>query len=184
MIVLGVDPGRARTGVAVVEGMPGALRLRHAECLETPTGAADPDRLALLLGALELLIARERPQAAAVERLVFSTNRRTAMRVGEARGVILCGLARAGLPVAEYTPPQVKEAVAGYGGANKAQVDRMVRTLLGVAAIEGPDDVADACAIAVCHHHRARLSTASPARVAAGMSPKLAAAVARAKAML
>ncbi len=184
MIVLGVDPGLARTGVAVVEGTPGALRLRHAECLETPTGSADPDRLALLLGALELLIARERPQAAAVERLFFSTNRRTAMRVGEARGVILCGLARAGLSVAEYTPPQVKEAVAGYGGANKAQVDRMVRTLLGVTVIEGPDDVADACAVAVCHHHRARLSTASPATVAARMTPGIAAAVARARTSL
>jgi crossover junction endodeoxyribonuclease RuvC len=183
MIVLGVDPGLARTGVAVVEGTPGSLRLRHAGCLETPAGTPDPVRLALLLGALELLIVRERPQAAAVEQLFFSTNRRTAMRVGEARGVILCGLARAGLAVAEYTPLQVKEAVAGWGAAPKPQVARMVRTLLGGAAVEGHDDVADACAVAVCHHHRARLSGAArgPA-VATGMTAGLAAAVARARA--
>jgi crossover junction endodeoxyribonuclease RuvC len=182
MIVLGVDPGLARTGVAVVEGSPGRLRLRHAGCIETPAGTPDPDRLALLLGALELLIARERPEAAAVEQLFFSTNRRTAMRVGEARGVILCGLARAGLAVAEYTPLQVKEAVAGWGAAPKPQVARMVRTLLGGAAVEGPDDVADACAVAVCHHHRARLSGAAraPAVTGAGMTAGLAAAVARA----
>ena len=184
MIVLGVDPGLARTGVAVVEGAPGSLRLRHAGLIETPTGSTDPDRLGQLLAALELLIARERPQAAAVERLFFSTNRRTAMRVGEARGVILCGLARAGLGVAEYTPLQVKEAVAGWGGAPKAQVIRMVRTLLGGAAVEGPDDVADACAIAVCHHHRVRLAATAPAPAVSAssrMSPRLAEAVARAR---
>src|SRR5712692_4015727 len=140
MRVLGVDPGLARTGVAVVEGSPGSLRLRHATCLETPTQSADAHRLALLLSALEQLIARERPEAAAVELLFFSTNRRTAMRVGEARGVILCGLARAGLEVAEYTPLQVKEAVAGWGAAPKPQVTRMVRSLLG-ASLDGPDDI-------------------------------------------
>jgi crossover junction endodeoxyribonuclease RuvC len=181
MRVLGVDPGLARTGVAVVEGSPGSLRLRHAACLETPATAADPHRLALLLGALEQLIARERPQAAAVERLFFSTNRRTAMRVGEARGVILCGLARAGLEVAEYTPLQVKEAVAGWGAAPKAQVTRMVRSLLSAADLAGTDDVADACAVAVCHHHRARLARSLPAPGGAVSGP-LAEAVARARA--
>ena len=182
MIVLGVDPGLARTGVAVVEGAPGSLRLRHCGLIETAAQDTDPDRLRMLLAALEGLIARERPQAAAVERLFFSTNRRTAMRVGEARGVILCGLARAGLGVAEYTPLQVKEAVAGWGGAPKAQVIRMVRSLLG-SAVEGPDDVADACAVAVCHHHRARLATAAPVATATAsrMSPRLADAVARAR---
>jgi crossover junction endodeoxyribonuclease RuvC len=171
MIVLGVDPGLARTGVAVVEGTPGSLHLRHAGCLQTPAGTPDPDRLAL-------------PEAAAVEQVFFSTNRRTAMRVGEARGVILCGLARAGLAVAEYTPLQVKEAVAGWGAAPKPQVARMVRTLLGGADLEGPDDVADACAVAVCHHHRARLSGAARApAIAAGMTARLADAVARARAV-
>jgi crossover junction endodeoxyribonuclease RuvC len=184
VIVLGVDPGLARTGVAVVEGAPGSLHLRHAACLETPVDSSDPERLAFLLGALELLVARERPEAAAVEKLFFSTNRRTAMRVGEARGVILCGLARAGLAVAEYTPPQVKEAVAGWGAAPKPQVIRMVRSLLGGVALEGPDDVADACAVAVCHHHRARLGTVAVTGRSERnrMTPGLAAAVARARA--
>jgi crossover junction endodeoxyribonuclease RuvC len=180
MRVLGVDPGLARTGVAVVEGSPGSLHLRHAACLETPAQSADAQRLALLLSALEQLIARERPEAAAVERLFFSTNRRTAMRVGEARGVILCGLARAGLEVAEYTPLQVKEAVAGWGAAPKPQVARMVRSLLG-ASLDGPDDIADACAVAVCHHHRARLAAASPAAPGVHMTGRLAQAVSRAR---
>jgi len=95
---------------------------------------------------------------AAVEQLFFSTNRRTAMRVSEARGVVLCALAREGVGVAEYTPTQVKEAVCGYGAARKPQVARMVANLLGVTDVPGPDDIADACAVAVCHHHRGRLA--------------------------
>ncbi len=79
------------------------------------------------------------------------------MRVSEARGVILCAIAREGIAIAEYTPNQVKEAVCGYGGARKPQVSRMVATLLGVGEIPGHDDVADACAVAVCHHHRGSL---------------------------
>jgi crossover junction endodeoxyribonuclease RuvC len=103
---------------------------------------------------------------AAVEELFFSTNRRTAMRVSEARGVVLCALAREGVAIAEYTPTQVKEAVCGYGAARKPQVARMVANLLGVPDIPGHDDVADACAVAVCHHHRGRLGTlTSRARV-------------------
>jgi crossover junction endodeoxyribonuclease RuvC len=98
-----------------------------------------------------------RPDVAAVEELFFSTNRRTAMRVSEARGVVLCALAREGVAIAEYTPTQVKEAVCGYGAARKPQVARMVANLLGVTEIPGHDDVADACAIAVCHHHRGSL---------------------------
>jgi len=93
-----------------------------------------------------------------VERLFFSTNRSTAMRVSEARGVLLCAIAAAGVPVFEYTPNEVKEAVAGYGAARKPQVLRMTVQLLSVDGIGGPDDVADACAIAVCHHHRAALT--------------------------
>jgi crossover junction endodeoxyribonuclease RuvC len=181
MRVLGVDPGVARTGVAVVDGGPGALRLVHAECLETPTGRSDADRLGGLFAALETLIAAHRCDAAAVEQLFFATNRQSAMRVAQARGVVLCAVARAGLGVAEYTPLQVKEAVAGWGGAAKAQVGRMTCTLLGVAAIPGPDDVADACAIAICHHHRSRLAAASPPRSPRGMSPRLAEAVAQAR---
>ena len=117
MRVLGVDPGLGRTGVAVVEGHPGALRLVHASCLQTPAGIEDAERLFLLSELVGAVVAEQRPAFAAVERLFFSTNRSTAMRVAEARGVLLCALAAAGIPVAEYTPNEVKESVAGYGAS-------------------------------------------------------------------
>ncbi len=158
MRVLGVDPGLGRTGVAVVDGAPGDLTLVHSSCLSTPPGVDDAERLFLLSGLITMVVGEYRPAFAAVERLFFSTNRSTAMRVSEARGVLLCALAGAGVPVCEYTPNEVKEAVAGYGAARKPQVLRMTRQLLSVERIDGPDDVADACAIAVCHHHRAALS--------------------------
>lgn len=184
MRVLGVDPGIARTGVAVVEGIPGALRLVHAECIDTHPGIADSQRLVVLFEHLSGAVAAHRPDAAAVEQLFFASNRTTAMRVSEARGVALCALARAGIEISEYTPMQVKEGVAGYGGATKAQVGRMVRSLLGVERIDGPDDTTDACAVAICHHHRARMGRATAgARVAvADGSNRLAAAVAAAQA--
>ncbi|MBJ7610173.1 MAG: crossover junction endodeoxyribonuclease RuvC [Candidatus Dormibacteraeota bacterium] len=164
MRVLGIDPGLGRTGVAVVDGQPGKLRLVHATCLETRAGS-DAERLHLLFGLISTVIDEHRPSFAAVERLFFSTNRATAMRVAEARGVLLCALAGAAVPVAEYTPNEVKESVAGYGAARKPQVLRMTMQLLSVDTIEGPDDVADACAIAVCHHHRASLTLRVRGRV-------------------
>src|SRR5579864_5663153 len=157
MRVLGIDPGLARTGVAVVDGAPGRLVLLHAACIETVPQTSEAMRLAILFELVVDACTSLRPEVAAVEELFFSTNRRTAMRVSEARGVILCALAREGVAIAEYTPNQVKEAVCGYGGARKPQVSRMVASLLGVTEIPGHDDVADACAVAVCHHHRGRL---------------------------
>lgn len=183
MRVLGVDPGLGRTGVAVVDGRPGALRLVHHACLETVPQTSDAARLASLLELVGGAVAAHRPDVAAVEQLFFSTNRRTAMRVSEARGVILCALARGGVPIAEYTPTQVKEAVTGYGAARKPQVGRMTCSLLGVDSIPGPDDATDACAVAVCHHHRAALSRAVAARPEPSMA-RLEEAVARARARL
>jgi crossover junction endodeoxyribonuclease RuvC len=159
MKVLGIDPGLARTGVAVVDGAPGHLVLLHAACIETVPQTSEAMRLAILFDLVVDACATLRPEVAAVEELFFSTNRRTAMRVSEARGVVLCALAREGVAIAEYTPTQVKEAVCGYGAARKSQVARMVANLLGVPDIPGPDDVADACAVAVCHHHRGNLRT-------------------------
>lgn len=157
MRVLGIDPGPARTGVAVVDGSPGRLTLVEAACLEPAPQTSFAARLANLQALVNDVITRWKPEVAAVELLFFSTNRKTAMRVGESRGVVLCALGQHRLDVSEYTPMQVKEAVCGYGGASKPQVARMVAQLLGVQAIPGPDDVSDACAVAVCHQHRARL---------------------------
>jgi crossover junction endodeoxyribonuclease RuvC len=181
MRVLGVDPGTSRIGVALVDGTPGRLALLDATCLQTVPQTSDAHRLAQLYGLMSDAITRLRPEVAAVEELFFSTNRRTAMRVGEARGVVLCALAMHGVAVAEYTPGQVKEAVCGYGSAGKAQVARMAARVLEVGRLPGPDDVADACAVAVCHHHRARLRAMLP-RLAANAS--LDGAVARARARL
>jgi crossover junction endodeoxyribonuclease RuvC len=162
MRVLGVDPGLARTGVAIVDGASGHLVLLHATCIETVPQPSEAGRLAMLFDLVVEACTTLRPEVAAVEELFFSTNRRTAMRVSEARGVVLCALAREGIPVAEYTPTQVKEAVCGYGAARKPQVARMVANLLGVPDIPGHDDVADACAVAVCHHHRGSLGALAP----------------------
>jgi crossover junction endodeoxyribonuclease RuvC len=182
--VLGVDPGLGRTGVAVVDGHPGALRLVHASCLQTPSGIDDAQRLFLLSELVGAVLAEQRPAFAAVERLFFSTNRSTAMRVAEARGVLLCALAGAGIPVAEYTPNEVKESVAGYGAARKPQVLRMTMNLLSVDRIDGPDDVADACAIAVCHHHRVGLTLRVRGQRTTAASSPLDGAVAAARARL
>ena len=183
MRVLGVDPGLGRTGVAVVDGHPGSLTLVHASCLDTPADLDDAARLAMLSRLFGAVVAEHRPAHAAVERLFFSTNRTTAMRVSEARGVLLCALAAAAVPIAEYTPNEVKESVAGYGAARKPQVLRMTMQMLAVTAIPGPDDVADACAVAVCHHHRAGLALRvhTPTRRAAVSAP-LGAAIAAARA--
>ncbi len=182
MRVLGVDPGLGRTGVALVDGRPGALRLIHAGCIETAEHEGDGARLLALFRSLIQLARDLHPDIAAVERLYFSTNRRTAMRVSEARGAILCALAEGGVPVAEYTPNEVKESVAGYGAATKRQVIRMCLSLLAVERIDGPDDAADACAAAICHHHRAGLRRTAPERreaAAPGLETAIAAARAR-----
>jgi crossover junction endodeoxyribonuclease RuvC len=178
--VLGVDPGLGRVGVAVVEGQPGALRLVHAERLDTVPQSDAAARLVALFDLVSAAVREQRPDVAAVEELFFSTNRQTAMRVAEARGVIVMALARAGLAVHEYTPQQVKQAVCGYGGARKPQVMRMTLHLLQLRSTS--DDVADACAVAICHHHRARLAALSPRpRPAASQRLEHAVALARAR---
>ncbi|MBV8196410.1 MAG: crossover junction endodeoxyribonuclease RuvC [Candidatus Dormibacteraeota bacterium] len=180
MRVLGIDPGLGRTGYALVDGAPGRLRLIAADRVDTVPQTDDAARLLSLFRLIDDVVTAHRPEVVAVEQLFFSTNRRTAMRVGEARGVILCAVAHAGAPVAEYTPTQVKQAVCGYGGAGKPQVARMTRTLLGLET--GRDDVADACAVAVCHHHRARLSALTKRRASRPAVSRLDIAIARARA--
>ena len=158
MIVLGLDPGLAITGFALVESDGGQdLRALSYGVIRTPAGVPIPKRLVQLYEELGHLIAEYQPDMAAVEELFFATNARTAIMVGEARGVILLTLAEAGLPITEYTPMQIKQAVTGYGGADKAQIQEMVRLLLGLAEVPRPDDAADALAVSICHHHSARM---------------------------
>ena len=152
MRVLGVDPGTAITGYGLVD-YDGDLCLVDCGAIVTPAGMALPQRLLAIHRELSAVIARFQPEAVAVEELFFSKNVRTAMSVGQARGVVLLAAAQAGLPIYHYKPSEVKLAVAGYGGADKAQMQEMVRLLLALDVVLTPDDVADAVAIAICHAH-------------------------------
>ncbi|MFI5261155.1 MAG: crossover junction endodeoxyribonuclease RuvC [Candidatus Limnocylindrales bacterium] len=156
MIVLGIDPGTARTGYGVVERDGARLTLVDYGCLETPSTMVLPQRLLLIEQGLSALITEHAPDVVAVERLYFNRNVQTAFAVGQARGVILMVAAQRGLPVAEYGPHEVKQAVTGYGRADKGQVQRMVQRLLELAVLPRPDDAADALAIAICTAHAFR----------------------------
>lgn len=157
MLVLGIDPGTAITGYGLVREDPSGLTLLDCGVVTTPAGQPLPERLQAIYQGLTSVIQEHQPDAAAVEELFFSRNVRTALSVGHARGVTLLSLADAGLPVFEYKPLEVKQAVAGYGGADKQQVQEMVRMLLNLDAVPQPDDAADAVAVAVCHIHSARM---------------------------
>ncbi|MCU1379424.1 MAG: ruvC [Acidimicrobiales bacterium] len=151
MFVLGVDPGLTRCGYGAVRRDGGKLRAEAAGVLSTPASAALPDRLGELQRNIRALLAEIRPDAVAVERVFFQSNVRTAMSVGQASGVILAEAVNAGCAVVEYTPTQVKSSVTGSGSADKQQVQRMVQSLLGLAAPPKPADAADALALAICH---------------------------------
>lgn len=159
MRVLGIDPGTATTGFGLVVGQGGRaneLRLEDYGVIRTKAGVPMPTRLLEIHEGLEELIGALRPDVLAVEELFFSSNVTTAISVGQARGVILLAGARAGLDVAGYKPNEVKQAITGYGAADKRQMQDMVRMLLGLAEVPRPDDAADAIAIALCHLQTAR----------------------------
>ncbi len=157
MRVLGIDPGTAITGYAVVEETEGRLSLVAIGVVDTPAKTPLPARLQRIYAGLRAVISEHAPETAAVEELFFSRNTRTAMSVGEACGVVLLALADAGLSIVEYTPMQIKQAVTGYGSADKRQVQEMVRLLLALPDIPRPDDAADAAAVAICCLHRLKL---------------------------
>ena len=157
MLVIGVDPGTATTGYGLVaENQDGSLRVVDFGAVVTPAGIPMPERLLELHSKLTDVILLHQPESGAVEKLFFQNNVTTAISVGQARGVALLALAQAGLVVAEYTPMEVKQAVAGYGGADKNQIQQMVRALLNLDQIPTPDDAADALAVAICHLHSYR----------------------------
>ena len=154
MIILGIDPGTAALGYGVIERTGGRLRAIDHGCLVTSPDLPMPERLLAIHGLLDDLMALHQPAIVAVERLFFSRNAQTAMAVGQARGVVLLAAAQHGRPVREATPNEVKSAIAGYGAADKEQVQRMVQLVLGMAELPRPDDAADALAIAVCIANR------------------------------
>jgi crossover junction endodeoxyribonuclease RuvC len=151
MRTIGIDPGTAIMGWGIVDLREGQLSLVDAGVLTTAARSSQPLRLQQLYTGLSALLARYRPDNAAVEELFFGKNVNTAITVGQARGVALLALVQAGLPIQEYKPTVVKQALAGYGGADKRQMQEMVRITLGLSSVPKPDDAADALAIAICH---------------------------------
>lgn len=160
-IALGIDPGTAIVGYAVVAAKGSELSVIACNVITTPAGMPLPQRLQLIYSGLSEIVTTYRPHESAMEELFFAKNARTALTVGQARGVAMLALANGGLSIAEYTPKQVKQAVTGYGGANKEQVGEMVRILLHLPSIPRPDDAADAAAVAICHLHMAPYMRAS-----------------------
>jgi len=159
MLVLGIDPGTATIGFALVRDLPdGNNEAVEYGVITTPKGDSAPQRLMQLYKELNAILARYEPDSAAVEKLFFANNVTTAIGVGQARGVVLLALAQAGLEVGEYTPNEVKQAVTGYGSADKRQVQEMVKVLLSLDKIPKPDDAADALAIAITHLNTRRYS--------------------------
>lgn len=154
MRIIGIDPGTALLGYGVIDAEDDPVLVDFG-AVETQAGISMPDRLLALYDALRRLIADYRPAVMAVEQLFFARNVTTAITVGQARGIALLSAAQAGLDVIEYTPSQVKHAIAGYGKADKQQMQEMVRILLNLEHKPHPDDAADALAVALCHaQHR------------------------------
>lgn len=151
MFVLGIDPGLSRCGYGVVTRRPGGLTAAAGGVIATEPEAPLPERLATLFEELLGLVREFRPEAVVVERVFFQVNAHTAMATGQAAGVALVAAAQSGCAVAQYTANEVKQALVGYGGATKEQVQRMVASVLGLPTPPRPPDVADALALAACH---------------------------------
>jgi crossover junction endodeoxyribonuclease RuvC len=161
VLVIGIDPGTATTGYGLVREHEADSTL---ECVAygaviTPPGQSMPKRLQTIHRELKDVITLHRPDSGAVEKLFFQKNVSTAMAVGQGRGVAMLALADCGLDVSEYTPREVKQAVAGYGNADKRQMQEMVRVLLNLDIIPKPDDAADALAVAICHLYSMKMNS-------------------------
>ena len=169
-VIVGLDPGTASTGFGVISVTGNRMRSVEYGVVATPAGMPPEKRLERIYAGVVEVLERHRPDAAAVESLFFGTNVRTALAVGQARGVVLLACSRAGCEVFEYTPLQVKQAVCGYGKAEKEQVMDMVRALLSLSETPRPDHAADALGMAICHantwamHQRVAQSEAAAAR--------------------
>lgn len=163
MFVLGIDPGVSRCGYSVIEGVGPRQRAVAIGVLRTAPDLPLPVRLAELAGEVSGLFDEFRPDSLAIERVLFQVNVRTAMSVGQVSGLCMVEAARRAIPVTEYSPNQVKDAVVGFGAATKEQVQRMVQTILGLSAPPRPADAADAAAVALCHLSHAGLAAAAEA---------------------
>lgn len=155
MIILGIDPGYAILGWGIVEHRGNSFRSIAHGAVTTPKEMEMPDRLEALYDGLREIIEEYRPEVASIEKLFFNTNTTTAINVGQARGVAILACIKGGLEIAEYTPLEIKQALTGYGRAEKKQMQFMVKTMLNLKEVPKPDDTADALAAAICHGHSA-----------------------------
>ncbi len=153
MRIIGIDPGYATIGVGVVDYSNTKFKTVEYGAITTPAKTDFSQRLKIIHDDLVTILLRTKPDALAIEKLYFNTNKTTAIDVAQARGVILVCAANLGIPYFEYTPLQIKQAVVGYGRAEKKQVMEMTKSILSLSAIPKPDDTADALAIAICHAH-------------------------------
>lgn len=158
MIILGIDPGIAIVGYGIIKYEGNKFSVIDYGAITTPAKMELPERLKEIYEGITELIRNFKPDVLAVEELFFNTNVKTAISVGHGRGVAILAGANAGLNVYEYTPLQVKQSVVGYGRAQKAQVQQMIKAILCLNQVPKPDDVADALAVAVCHAHSARFN--------------------------
>jgi crossover junction endodeoxyribonuclease RuvC len=163
MRVLGIDPGSETTGWGVVEGDGRRYRLIEYGTVKAPARERFAARLLKISDGIEAVIAQHNPEACAVEEAFFATNVKSALKLGQVRGVVLLAAERAQLDIFEYSPRLIKQTVVGYGNAEKHQVQEMVRVLLSLGGVPSPHDAADALAIAICHFHHA----GAQARIAA-----------------
>ena len=155
MRILGIDPGYAILGYGVIEKTGNHFRAIDYGAVTTHKDMPMDQRLAHLYDSLREIIEEQRPDVASIEQLYFNNNAKTAINVGQARGVAVLACVKGGVPIAEYTPLQIKQALVGYGRADKKQVQFMVKTMLNLAEVPKPDDTADALAAAICHGHSA-----------------------------
>jgi crossover junction endodeoxyribonuclease RuvC len=158
MIILAIDPGTATTGFGVISYEGNRFKIKDYGVISTESKTPSELRLQQIYDGIKRLITHYKPDHFAVEQLFFNTNVRTALAVGQARGVCMLAAANEGLAVYEYTPLQVKQSVVGYGRADKAQVQQMVKAILNLSEIPKPDDAADALALAICHAHSYRVN--------------------------
>lgn len=158
MIIIGIDPGYAIVGVGVIEYIGNKFRTLEYNAITTPAGMPTTERLKKIYQEMNMYIDKYNPDAMAIEELFFNSNQKTAINVAQARGVLLVAAANRDIPICEYTPLQVKQAVTGYGRADKKQIQQMVKMMLGLNAIPKPDDAADALAIAICHAHSNKMN--------------------------
>lgn len=153
MIILGIDPGYAIVGIGVIEYKGNKFRTLEYNAITTSAHTLTSQRLKMIYDEINMFLDKYKPDAVAIEELFFNNNAKTAIAVAQARGVLVVSCANKGVPIYEYTPLQIKQAVTGYGRADKNQIQQMVKMLLNLNAIPKPDDAADALAVAICHAH-------------------------------